>query len=289
MITSLDHLTPAARAAVDGWMDQALGDVDADLRPALRDEYVTTLCERLVDDASPADVAAATADLRPELAGDPASRERLTGTILGMPYDLRRPTGARLSATLWNPAEERVLVPRAFGVGWDVNVGALAVKAGLIEPDAEDEPFASTPDGAFVRAATVPAALAAAVAAHYLVRGRALPDRLPRHWGIDGRPDAWTSKRAATGTDLTLAAAGSGLAALAARSRSGGAGRAGRMAAASGLAGSAAAMCVARSSERGGAWVPPLVVGSILGPVGVTLFGLARAGRDAERRRDLGR
>lgn len=48
-------------------------------------------------------------------------------------------------------------------------------------------------------------------------------------------------------------------------------------------------MTLARSSARGGVWVPPLVVGSIVGPVGVTLFGLARAGRDAERRRDLGR
>jgi uncharacterized membrane protein len=44
-----------------------------------------------------------------------------TGTILGLPYDWRRPTIARAKSRLWNPNEPRVFVPRVFGIGWDIN------------------------------------------------------------------------------------------------------------------------------------------------------------------------
>ena len=39
----------------------------------------------------------------------------------GPPYDLRPPTLERLRQTYWNPDEPRVVVPRCFGVGWDLN------------------------------------------------------------------------------------------------------------------------------------------------------------------------
>lgn len=41
------------------------------------------------------------------------------------PYDFRLPTPRRLQATFWNPSNPGILVPRAFGVGWDVNFAAL--------------------------------------------------------------------------------------------------------------------------------------------------------------------
>jgi len=45
------------------------------------------------------------------------------GEILGLvPYDLRPPNLARLRERLWNPRDERFLVPTFFGVGWTVNV-----------------------------------------------------------------------------------------------------------------------------------------------------------------------
>lgn len=47
------------------------------------------------------------------------------GRIGFVPYDLRFPTITRVRATLWNPDDRRVLVPRAFGVGWTVNFGAI--------------------------------------------------------------------------------------------------------------------------------------------------------------------
>lgn len=47
------------------------------------------------------------------------SHGRLFGVV---PYDFRRPTLERVRRTLWNPDDERFLVPTVFGVGWTVNV-----------------------------------------------------------------------------------------------------------------------------------------------------------------------
>jgi Family of unknown function (DUF5808) len=52
--------------------------------------------------------------------------EKRTGTFLGVPYDWRRPTLARTRQRLWNPDEPRLLVPKVFGWGYDVNFGAIA-------------------------------------------------------------------------------------------------------------------------------------------------------------------
>lgn len=42
-----------------------------------------------------------------------------------VPYDLRVPTLERIKAAWWSPDDERILTPRAFGVGWSVNVGRI--------------------------------------------------------------------------------------------------------------------------------------------------------------------
>jgi Family of unknown function (DUF5808) len=52
-------------------------------------------------------------------------RQPKTGKFLGIPYDLRRPTVARTKSRLWNPNESRLLVPKVFGWGWDVNFARL--------------------------------------------------------------------------------------------------------------------------------------------------------------------
>ena len=48
-----------------------------------------------------------------------------TGKFWGIPYDWRLPTRARMKARWWNPAEPRLIVPRAFGWGWAVNLARL--------------------------------------------------------------------------------------------------------------------------------------------------------------------
>jgi hypothetical protein len=51
--------------------------------------------------------------------------------VLGVPYDFRVPRLSRIRRTWWNPAGDRVLVPRAFGLGWGVNLARVARLAGL--------------------------------------------------------------------------------------------------------------------------------------------------------------
>jgi hypothetical protein len=55
----------------------------------------------------------------------PETSEPRTGKILGVPYDLRRPTVARFKERWWNPDEPRLFVPKVFGLGWDVNLARL--------------------------------------------------------------------------------------------------------------------------------------------------------------------
>jgi hypothetical protein len=42
-------------------------------------------------------------------------------TIIGLPYDFRRPTIARIKSRRWNAEDGRLFTPKAFGVGWTVN------------------------------------------------------------------------------------------------------------------------------------------------------------------------
>jgi hypothetical protein len=42
-----------------------------------------------------------------------------------VPYDFRFPTVDRVRRSFWDPDDERVLLPRAFGIGWSVNAAAV--------------------------------------------------------------------------------------------------------------------------------------------------------------------
>lgn len=286
MITTLSDLAPAARIAAEGWIDDAVADLSPELRDDVADDLRAALALTLDPDATPDDVAAAVdaigpvgEDGIPEGAGDP-----LVGTLGGVPYDLHPPSAERIASRLWNPALEQVFVPRAFGLGWDLNFAAIAVRLGLIEPDAEDVPFTSTPDWAFAAASVLPLKLAAL---HYAVRGRSLPERLPSHWDLRGRPDRWTSRQRAAATDLVvsaLAVGASGAAAVGVGSRPG---RAGLLATASAAATFAASITLLRSaSPRPRWWAGPALVVGIAGAAGGTLLGLALAGRSAEQHAD---
>lgn len=48
------------------------------------------------------------------------------GTVLGfVPYDFRRPTLERVRRAWWAPDDGHLLVPRALGVGWSINLAHL--------------------------------------------------------------------------------------------------------------------------------------------------------------------
>jgi hypothetical protein len=52
--------------------------------------------------------------------------EKRTGTFLGIPYDWRRPTVARAKSRMWNTSDRRLLTPRWFGWGYDLNAAEPA-------------------------------------------------------------------------------------------------------------------------------------------------------------------
>ena len=58
----------------------------------------------------------------------PAGERTWTGRVAGLvPYDFRWPvTGERVLAEWWDPDNEAILTPHAFGVGWGVNLARVA-------------------------------------------------------------------------------------------------------------------------------------------------------------------
>jgi hypothetical protein len=55
-----------------------------------------------------------------------------TGTFLGMPYDWRPPTWARVKERWWNPADRRVFTPKTYGWGYDLNLYELGRRLRLV-------------------------------------------------------------------------------------------------------------------------------------------------------------
>ncbi len=50
---------------------------------------------------------------------------RRTGRFLGLPYDWRRPSKARIKNRAWDPANPRLFVPKAYGWGYSINFARL--------------------------------------------------------------------------------------------------------------------------------------------------------------------
>lgn len=289
MISSLEALDPEARAVVDaclarvsrGVAEEYRGEVIADLR--------TYFAEHLWPEATAADVAALAATVGET--GEPAKAGARRGSFRGVPIDLTAPTAERIATTWWNPRDERIFVPRVFGLGWALNLGAVAVKLGLIEPDAEDEPFENAPAPALRKALIVPAGLAAAVVAHYVVRGPRLPETLPSNLDLAGRVASWTGKPVAAATDVAIAVAPTLWAAWIVGRGGTGARAAGAIASATAAAATAAGLSLWRAAAVDGKARPlagPGLAALLWVPAGAVLLALARSGRAAEQRRDLG-
>jgi hypothetical protein len=62
----------------------------------------------------------------------PRGERQWTGRVAGfVPYDFRPPTVNRLRQSIWDPESRRLLTPRAFGVGWSVNLAEVSRRGGL--------------------------------------------------------------------------------------------------------------------------------------------------------------
>ena len=63
----------------------------------------------------------------------PPEERTWQGKVFGVPYDFRWPTLERLRATYWNADSASLFVPKAFGMGWDINFYPL------FHPQASDQ------------------------------------------------------------------------------------------------------------------------------------------------------
>ena len=54
------------------------------------------------------------------------------GRFLGIPYDWRAPTWERVKSRCWNPSDRRLLTPKTFGWGYDLNLYELARRLRLL-------------------------------------------------------------------------------------------------------------------------------------------------------------
>ncbi len=55
----------------------------------------------------------------------PQDERTWTGRILGIPYDFRPPTPAKVLREFWDPDNDALLTPHAFGVGYGVNLARV--------------------------------------------------------------------------------------------------------------------------------------------------------------------
>lgn len=62
-----------------------------------------------------------------------APKHRRHGKLVGMPYDWRKPSLDKLRRSYWDTTTRRVVTPKAFGWGWDINMGALARRLRLVK------------------------------------------------------------------------------------------------------------------------------------------------------------
>ncbi|MHB1135755.1 MAG: DUF1648 domain-containing protein [Coriobacteriia bacterium] len=128
------------------------------------------------------------------------------GHVLGMPYDFRGASVERISSRVWNPADPRIFMPRMFGLGWTINLGAIAVKLGLIRPDdVADESYDRIPAPVVTAVVALPAILVLVAVAVLLVAWPTLPAELPIHWGVSGQADDWAPRAWVIGLLLIFA------------------------------------------------------------------------------------
>jgi len=227
----LTHLDPETRSVVRAYLaelEAALSTMRAQERRDALDDAEEFFAESLTAESRPEDAIAVAEELgsAPEFAAsmlgalgrrpgrtpvaspaaDNPKSGMASGTVLGLPYDVRVPTASRVALRWWDPTNPAIFVPRVWGIGWDINFGAIAVKLGLIRPDDEDEPFGAVPTAAMVWALMIPVALTCLIVAVAAVFGSRLPALLPAHWNVAGEPDRFWSAGSVLGFNLLMAA-----------------------------------------------------------------------------------
>lgn len=167
----------------------ALEALPADVRTAALDDLRAALLDGATeaDLGSPADYASHVLEAFARSA-DPLEGE---GEVFGVPFETRGPTDPAVRSRIWAPDDPHIFVPRMFGLGWTVNLGAVAVRLGLIRPDDWDDESLDQVDPRLLTALRyAPLAWAAACVVVSIRTARA-GRPVPTHWDGHGRPDSW--------------------------------------------------------------------------------------------------
>ena len=224
---------------------------------------------------------------------------RLFGIPIGAPWG----SGSRIALRGFEPENPHLLVPRAVGIGWDLNLGAVAVRLGLIRPD-DSLPDLNEYVPEKLRRGLVAAPWVGAGLASSMTLGFVKADRVATSWSLGGKPNRYTG-----GVIATLITAGATTAAalyprwvgkedgadIAATAQALG------ILTVIGMANRAARKEIRRPGSRQplavvGAMLAPVVMGGVLvGTVKVALDGVAqslahggKAGQSGERGRNIG-
>lgn len=237
---------------------QSVGAHLTDLSPADRRPTLEALAAQLAEledlGVDPADTLGDPADYAAVLTEALHEPDEESVKVLGVPVETRGPVNSRVRSRIWDPTNPRLFVPRLFGVGWDVNLGALAVRAGLLRPDdADAEVLAAIPARAVRLAQAVPVVVAASTALGAGLAWKTLPERIASGFGATGRARGTAPRW----TMLAAVALGSVPAVRAARSESPVEDRLVRAASATGLAfvsASIVAATVLEARRPGGRW-----------------------------------
>lgn len=196
-MTEMREYLAAVRAALADVPARDRREVIAELEANLsadverRGGNQAALAAALADLGEPEEYAAAVREALGVAAGSPQPQ----GRFLGMPYEFRSPTTARVMERLWNPSNPQIFMPRLWGMGWAINFGAIAVRLGLMRPDdVEQQPFENLSARALSLAIAVPATLGAVVLAVAIAFWNRLPAEVPMHFDAAGAADDWGPK-----------------------------------------------------------------------------------------------
>ncbi|MCO5225627.1 MAG: DUF5808 domain-containing protein, partial [Thermomicrobiales bacterium] len=126
--------------------------------------------------------------------------------------DFRGLTNSAVRSRLWDPTNPRIFTSKIFGIGWDINLGAIAVKLGLLRPDDYDDEAVRAIPPTIWRCSTGYPVVLSVIAACQTLRGRssfgnALLAILPTIWSQRAVPrteDALVRNAIASGA-VTLA------------------------------------------------------------------------------------
>lgn len=130
-----------------------------------------------------------------------------------------RDAGARLRS--FEPENPRLFVPRTLGIGWDLNLGAVAAKLGLIRPDDSLPDLNEHVPPTLARTLRLAPPAGALLVLSAGVRAARAHDRLPTQWGWNLRPTRWAASPTAVAIPVFLAAAAATWAEYSARTATG--------------------------------------------------------------------